>query len=152
MASDRSQKAQAKSENEILVSWMIELKDAQSFYIDLSFSEPTFVSQYEEQLDSIVVRVKRADAFVDQDGKATFAPDDKKASKVPNLVKYQTIQVEEIKSIGNSFADTVKDIMACNLIISLVFAGALQYLWGMVNIINLAILYGIFLPENLHII
>ena len=48
MASDRSQKAQAKSENEILVSWMIELKDAQSFYIDLSFSEPTFVSQYEE--------------------------------------------------------------------------------------------------------
>ena len=57
--------------------------------------------------------------------------------------------------MSNSFANSVKTIMAGNFIISLMFAGILQYLWGMVNtlqIINLGILYKILLPDNLQII
>mmetsp|Transcript_33742 Transcript_33742/g.44510 ORF Transcript_33742/g.44510 Transcript_33742/m.44510 type:complete len:230 (+) Transcript_33742:313-1002(+) len=57
--------------------------------------------------------------------------------------------------MGTSFADSVKAIMAGNLVISLLFAGALQYLWGMVNslqVMVMAILFGVYLPENLQVI
>mmetsp|Transcript_18451 Transcript_18451/g.24777 ORF Transcript_18451/g.24777 Transcript_18451/m.24777 type:complete len:86 (+) Transcript_18451:289-546(+) len=45
--------------------------------------------------------------------------------------------------------------MAGNFMISLIFAGALQYLWGMVNslqVMVISIVYATFMPENLHVI
>ena len=57
--------------------------------------------------------------------------------------------------MGSDFADSVKAIMAGNAFVSLLFAGVLQYLWGMVNtlqLINLAIIYKLLLPENMLVI
>ena len=68
------------------------------------------------------------------------------------LVKIEYIDVKSVKQIGSSCADSVKSIMAGNLFISIAFAGALQYLWGMVNslqIMVLGVLYGVLLPDNL---
>ena len=65
------------------------------------------------------------------------------------------INIEETKKMGKSFADSVKTIMASNAIISVLFAGVLQYLWGMVNtlqVFNLAIIYNCLLPENMLVI
>ena len=70
-------------------------------------------------------------------------------------VEREQINIEETKAVGKSFADSVKTIMAGNAIIGMVFAGVLQYLWGMVNtlqVINLAIIYDCLLPENMLVI
>lgn len=45
--------------------------------------------------------------------------------------------------------------MASNYLIGLIFAGILQYLWNMVNtlqLVNLVIIYDLLLPENMLII
>ena len=95
------------------------------------------------------------DAFVGEEGKPSIIDKEKHYIKIPTLVKQELIVVKEVKQLGSSFASSVKTIMAGNFLLSLVFAGVLQCLWGMINslqIMNLAILLGIFLPENLQII
>lgn len=45
--------------------------------------------------------------------------------------------------------------MAGNLFISLIFATALQYLWGMINALQIIVLVGLFnlnVPDNLLVI
>ena len=66
--------------------------------------------------------------------------------KVPALgtPKYQKKEIEVIAK--SSFSTATKTIMASNLVLSLVLSVALQYLWGMINSLQLMML-GIFIDS-----
>lgn len=62
---------------------------------------------------------------------------------------------EITKGFQDSFAAAVQTIMAANGLISIVFAGALQFLWGLINslqIIVLSVLFNLQIPENAKVI
>mmetsp|Transcript_20992 Transcript_20992/g.28248 ORF Transcript_20992/g.28248 Transcript_20992/m.28248 type:complete len:81 (+) Transcript_20992:194-436(+) len=59
------------------------------------------------------------------------------------------------ESFRDGFSSAVKAIMAGNFFISIIFATALQYLWGMINALQMIMLAGLFniaIPENLQVI
>jgi len=116
------------------LGWHVELIDDKSFYILVDFSHPALVSQKNNDLDRLQVKILHIEAFVNEDEKQATAPESTiVVSKVPTLINTEFTQPETIDSVKGSFAETVKAIMAGNFLISILMAGALQYLWGMIN-------------------
>ena len=74
---------------------------------------------------------------------------------VPTFVVPEYVDAEVEQVLEDSFAKAVKTVMAGNFFISLLLAGAMQYLWGMVNalqIIVLSSLFSILTPTNSGVI
>ena len=78
-------------------------------------------------------------------------------TKVPTFEK-PAFEVDEevVQELSDSFANTVKTIMAGNFLVSLLLASALQYLWGMVNSLQIIVLeaslFNCLLPSNSQVV
>ena len=62
---------------------------------------------------------------------------------------------ETVQTISDSFASAVKSIMAGNFFLSLILATALQYLWGMINALQLIVLgvfFDLLMPANTEVV
>lgn len=67
----------------------------------------------------------RPSAFSDAYGKPAVSDSPSIVRSIPTQVERNEINIEETKKVGESFADSVKTIMASNAIISILFAGVL---------------------------
>ena len=97
----------------------------------------------------------KAEVFVADDEKAATIPISFRKVEVPTIERQEFIEKEMTENLRDTFASAVKAIMAGNLFISLLFATALQYLWGMINALQMIMLAGLFrilYPDNLQVI
>ena len=137
------------------IFWSIEIFDEYSFFLVIKFSDNLLVSQFDKMLDNIIIEVLQVELFVANDGKAASAPRSLMQMSVPTLERPSFIAAETEQTLSDGFARAVTAIMAGNFFVSLIFASALQYLWGMVNalqIMVLAVLFDILLPSNVMVI
>lgn len=72
---------------------------------------------------------------------------------LPRLATEDFERPEDEQALGSGFAATIKSIMAGNFFISLLLASALQYLWGMVNALQMivfAVFFNLLMPSNVQ--
>lgn len=105
--------------------------------------------------DNLIINVLQTELFVANDGKPASSPKSLMQMQVPTFERQSFVLPETEKDLSDGFARAVTAIMAGNFFVSLIFASALQYLWGMVNalqIMVLAVLFDILLPSNVMVI
>ena len=74
---------------------------------------------------------------------------------IPTLKTPEYVNLETVETLQDNFAAMVRMIMAGNFVISLILAIALQYMWGMINslqIIVLSVLFKFMTPLNAQVI
>ena len=95
-------------DTDIRLGWHVELIDDKSFYILADFSHPALVSQKNNDLDRLQIKILNIEAFVNEDEKRASAPESTiVVSKVPTLIKTEFTQPETIATVKDSFAKTV---------------------------------------------
>ena len=112
----------------------------------------SLVSQVAYDLDRIALNVKRIDAFVGADEKPATTPSLKKTITVPTLKPPDFVNKFAVKAVMESFTETLRAVLAGNLVLTLLLAGALQYMWGMINSLQIIVMSVLFnnllMPEN----
>ena len=97
--------------------------------------------------------VLQPQAFVASDGKTSIPGSSNSKVTVPRLVERQLLELADVESGAETMGSSINVIMAGNFIMTVAFKAAMQYLWGMLNSLQItvmAVLLDIMLPENLQ--
>lgn len=85
----------------------------------------------------------------------TLGEDYKAEHKIPRLTGSDTEMLEKAKSLMVSAEDFLTAFFGANIALSFVSAGLLQYLWGLVNTMQIIVLTALFkldMPENAEMV
>lgn len=130
------------TKEDLKVDWKVTGTTPEQITIKLKFAQPKLISRRGYQ-DYLAVKALNLGQFVGANSKSAV----KRLQQEVILPELSILSINEgnfSKMPGQTFAFSMKTIMQTNLILSIPIGGLLQYLWGMINSVQLIVLTVLF--------
>ena len=144
-----------EAEIEEHMSWSIESADSHEIVLKLNFTNPLAVST--SSRDSIEFNIKRPQDFLVQteDGNRPMQWKQEDAQVVLVSQLGDAVSKELLESLNTAIEGTLGVFISSNFALTIFISGALQFLWGMVNalqMIVLSVLFSVMRPPHVEMV